>query len=158
MDDPAAGTRTTNRYITILVILGIAVSVAFLFIFLITLPQKPPAVTHETTWTLESYRDSTGILIPVIDGNAITARFGTDGNLSGTTGCNAYSAAYVIYGKKIAVTPPVQTHISCPSPGIMPQETAYLADLSRVAFLQAGGEGMKILDNESRVILTFSQV
>ena len=155
-DDPD-GIWTTNRPIMILAALALVVGVAFLIIFLFSLTAKPPVVTHDSDWSLESYQDSTGILIPVIDNTEITARFSTDGNLSGTAGCNSYSAVYLLYGKQIAITPPVQTKKSCTAPGIIQQETAFLADLSHAASLQKGGTGMKILNNESRVILIFRQ-
>lgn len=155
MDDLTAGIRAQDRYVMIMVILGIAVCVVIMGLFLMNLSAKPPVVTHESYWILESYRDSTGILLPVIDGTEITAQFGNDGNLSGTSGCNTYSAAYLIYGKQIAVTPPVSTHQSCSAPGIMQQESAFLTDLPRAAYLQTGGNGMKVLNNESKILLTF---
>ena len=151
-----AGTGTRNWHVVILIFLILAVSVAILAIFLFTISVKPPVVTQDSFWVLESYRDSTGILIPVIDNAGITARFGGDGILSGTSGCNRYSAAYLVQGKQIAIVPPrLQTQLLCPTPGIMQQESAFLADLSSASYLQTGGTGMKVLNNESRVILSF---
>jgi len=151
-----AGTGTRNRHVTIIAILILAVSVAILAIFLFTISVIPPAVTQDSYWVLESYRDSTGILIPVIDNTGITAQFGGDGILSGTSGCNRYSTAYLVQGKKIAIVPPrLQTQQLCPTPGIMQQESALLADLSSASYLQTGGIAMKVLNNESRVILSF---
>jgi heat shock protein HslJ len=158
MTASTAGTDTGNRYVRILGILILAVSVVILAIFLFSISVKPPEVTHDSYWVLESYRDSTGILIPVIDNTGITARFGADGILSGTSGCNNYSAAYLVQGKQIVIVPPrLQTQQICPAPGIMQQESAYLADLSSAVYLQTGGAGMKALNNESRVILSFRQ-
>jgi heat shock protein HslJ len=142
----------------ILAIFAIAVGMAFLAIFLFTISAKPPVVTQDSYWILESYHDATGILIPVIDNTEVTARFGDDGILSGTAGCNRYSAAYLVRGKQLAITPPrVQTQLSCLVPGIMEQESAFLADLPSAASLQTGGTKMKVLNNESRVILSFRQ-
>lgn len=155
MEEPPANTLPDNRYISILLIVGLAVCVVFLFLFLTNLSPTPPEVARETSWILESYADSTGILIPVIGGSDITTRFSTNGTLSGTSGCNAYTAAYLVSGKKIAITPAVRTRLTCAEPGIMPQESAFLTDLPRAAFIQTGGEGMKLLDNESRVILAY---
>jgi heat shock protein HslJ len=158
MTASTAGTDTGNRYVKILAILILAVSVVILAIFLFTISVKQPEVTQDSYWVLESYRDSTGILIPVIDNTGITGRFGGDGILSGTSGCNNYSTAYLVQGKKIAIVPPrLQTQLLCPAPGIMQQESAFLADLSSASYLQTGGTGMKVLNNESRVILSFRQ-
>ena len=155
--DGPAGIWTTNRPILILAALALVVGIAFLIIFFFSLTAKPPVVTHDSDWILESYQDSTGILIPVIDTTDVIVRFSNDGNLSGTAGCNTFSAIYIQYGKQIAITPPVQTRLSCPAPGIMQQESAFLSDLSHAASLQKGGTGMKVLNNESRVILIFRQ-
>ncbi len=158
MTASTAGTDTGNRFIRILAILVLAVSVVILAIFLFTISVKPPEVNQDSYWVLESYRDSTGILIPVIDNAGITARFGGNGILSGTSGCNRYSTAYLVQGKQIAIVPPrLQTRLLCPEPGIMQQESAFLADLSSAAYLQTGGTGMKLLNNESRIILSFRQ-
>lgn len=158
MTASTADTGTRNRHVMILAILILAVCVAILAIFLFTISVKPPVVSQDSYWILESYRDSTGILIPVIDNTETTAQFGRDGILSGTSGCNRYSTAYLANGKQIAIVPPrLQTQQLCPAPGIMQQESAYLADLSSAAYFQTGGTGMKVLNNESRVILSFRQ-
>jgi heat shock protein HslJ len=158
VDDITVGSLTKTNPLTILALIAVAVGVVVLIIFLYYLPSKPLVVTHDSDWVLESYRDSTGILLPVIDGTEITARFGNNGNLSGRSGCNDYSAAYLIMGKQIVVSSPAQTRMLCGAPGIMQQESAFLADLPTAAYLQTGGTGMKILNNQSKIMLTFRQV
>lgn len=158
MADFNAINPTKNRPLKILALIAIVVGVVVLVIFLINFTTKPPLVVHDSDWVLESYRDSTGVLIPVIGGTDITARFSNTGILSGRSGCNNYSAAYLIVGKQIVVSPPSQTIMHCPLPGIMQQESAFLADLPKAAFLETGGNGMKILNNQSKVILTLREV
>lgn len=156
MADTPAVPGPKNRYLNVLALLALVIGVALLAIFLFTLSVKPPVVSQDASWVLESYRDPTGILIPVIDGAGITARFSSNGTLSGSAGCNQYTTAYLSSGKQVAIASPrLLTRLTCPLPGIMGQESAFLADLSQAASLQTGGTGMKVLNNESRVILTF---
>ena len=61
------------------------------------------------SWTLESYASTNGILVPVIGTTPITARFRADGTVSGSSGCNQYSANYSIQDLAISISPPVVT-------------------------------------------------
>ena len=84
----------------------------------------------QNTWTLKSYVDQGGILVPVIAGSPVTARFSTDGKVSGSAGCNQYSANYTMQDLAISVSPPVITGMYCKNPVVM-QESAFLNDLSK---------------------------
>ena len=63
----------------------------------------------QNTWTLQSYVDASGVLSPAITGTPITARFGTDGKVRGSSGCNQYSANYTTRDLAISISPPVMT-------------------------------------------------
>ncbi len=109
----------------------------------------------QANWTLQSYTDSTGILVPAISGSAVTARFGTDGRVSGSSGCNHYSAAYSVKNYEISVSNAISTLMYCPSPGIMAQETDYLNDLSKAVSLGVSDVNLKFYDPAGKTILTF---
>ncbi len=47
-----------------------------------------------TTWFLESYFEGIGASVGLLPGTSITAIFGANGQLSGSAGCNTYSATY----------------------------------------------------------------
>ncbi len=155
MDTQPFSAPLSKRNITILIGILLFVCFSIIIIFLYGLTSGTPSVSSGSEWTLESYADATGILVPVITGSEITARFGSDANITGASGCNQYVAAYLVKGNLIATTYPISTKISCTKPGIMQQETAYLLDLSQAASVQQNAGEMKLLDKNKKTILTF---
>jgi heat shock protein HslJ len=86
-----------------------------------------------------------------IDGQAplgrqpITVYFGSDGRIAGRSGCNNYSARYVLNGSALTVYPPlIGTRMACPSE-VMAQEARFQDILSRVRTVQAGSGGTIVL-------------
>ena len=68
-----------------------------------------------------------GRLSDPIPGTTLTASF-TDGQLSGTAGCNSYFASYQAEGQWIKIGPIASTMAFCDRPeGVMDQEGRYLA-------------------------------
>ena len=60
------------------------------------LPDQP---IGRTSWNLNAYNNGQGSLSSPLEGSQVTAQFGTDGNLSGSAGCNDYTAAYKTDGQ-----------------------------------------------------------
>jgi heat shock protein HslJ len=108
-----------------------------------------------TTWALQSYRDATGIHIPAQSGTNITATFGSEGRLSGYAGCNGYTAAYQTREYSITITGTSSTKILCNGPGVMNQESAFLADLSRAVSFRVSESFLKFYDAAGKTILVF---
>ena len=106
-------------------------------------------------WTLELYEDTAGNLVPVQPGTQITAAFGEDGGLSGSAGCNQYSANYAVRDLAITISPPVSTKIVCENPRIMQQESAYMNDLERTAVLRISDTRLKLFDTSGNPVLVF---
>jgi len=109
----------------------------------------------ETNWTLQSQVDTTGILVPAMSGNAVTAHFGRDGRLTGNAGCNQYVATYTVQGYQLAVSDIGETRMFCTGEGVMEQESAFLADLGRAASFRISGSFLKIYDADGRPVLIF---
>ena len=145
----------SGRNITILIVISLFVCFGMIIIFLWGVSSGTPSVTSGSEWTLESYTDATGILVPVITGSEITVRFGRDANITGNSGCNQYVAAYLVKGSLIAITYPISTKIACNKPGIMQQENAYIFDLSQVTSIQQSAGEMKLSDKNNKIILIF---
>ncbi|MEN6442925.1 MAG: META domain-containing protein [Methanoregula sp.] len=144
-----------SRFIAILVGISLVICASLLIIFLGTITHNTSPVTSGSGWVLESYADATGILVPVITGTNITVRFGSDANITGTSGCNRYVAAYLVKGNLVAITPPISTKMSCTQPGIMQQENAYLANLPKATSIQQAAGEMKLLDSNKKILLKF---
>ena len=106
-------------------------------------------------WTLESYADTKGILVPVIAAAPITARFRVDGTVSGSAGCNQYMANYSTQGLAISISPPVVTERYCENPLVMQQEQAYLGDLSKAVEIRVNDSNLNLYDKTGKPVLVF---
>jgi heat shock protein HslJ len=105
-----------------------------------------------TSWVLESVGSQ-----PALPDAPATAKFGEDGRVTGTTGCNNYGMAYKVTGNNISFTPGPMTLMACPDP-IGQQETAFLAALGATATYQIQGDTLQFLDAEGNVVATFRRM
>jgi heat shock protein HslJ len=112
----------------------------------------------KVNWTLQSYTDATGIHIPVISGSEVTARFGQDGRVTGRSGCNWYAATYTTKDYAINLSFESVTQMLCWDPGIMDQESAFLADLSRASSFRVSESSLKFYDAAGKAVLVFVPV
>lgn len=93
----------------------------------------------------------------IIAGTEITAVFGDGGNLSGSSGCNSYSAAFQVNGSSLAVGSLGGTQATCPNPtGIMEQEQLYRLVLGSATGFTVEGRQLSI--RSSRGQLTFESL
>jgi len=109
----------------------------------------------QNTWTLQSYVDSAGVLVPVIPGTAVTARFKTDGTMSGSGGCNTYNASYTTKDLAISIFQPEMTEIYCENSRVMQQEAAYLNDLVKAKELRVNELNLNLYDKTGKPVLVF---
>ncbi|MFN2201662.1 MAG: META domain-containing protein [Caldilineaceae bacterium] len=87
---------------------------------------------------------------------AVTAAFGEDGNLSGTSGCNNYSTQYEVDGQSITISPQMMsTMMMCPDPA-MQVEQAYQQALLTATSFEITGDTLVLMDESGTAILTFS--
>jgi heat shock protein HslJ len=94
--------------------------------------QSKPLVG--TNWILLSYNNGQQAVVSVLPGSTITAEFAEDRQLTGSAGCNTYSATYRLDGSSIQIGPAATTRMMCAEPaGVMEQEAAYTAALQSAA-------------------------
>jgi heat shock protein HslJ len=91
-----------------------------------------PASPVLGSWQVTAYRDADGAIVPSIADAQPTATFATDGRVAGSTGCNTYSADYVVEGQALAVGPIATTLVACDET-LAAQEQAFLAALGASA-------------------------
>lgn len=102
-------------------------------------------------WKLTGYRDADGnTATPVAE---VTLAF-ANGQLTGNTGCNGYTAGYTIDGDQITFEPGVSTMMACEDP-VNAQETAVRANLEKAASFSVAGGKLTLSDAEGTVLLTF---
>lgn len=116
-------------------------------------PDNPLAGTN---WTLTG-ASSPGTIFVLIPGTSISASFSADWRISGSGGCNTYSASYTIDGSAISITIPSATNVSCETPeGVMQQEAFYLAALPTMTTYQISGSQLTLKDSSGQTTLTFT--
>jgi heat shock protein HslJ len=109
------------------------------------------------SWEATSLLKGTAITGPLA-GTKITATFDDAGTLSGSAGCNTYSATYTTDHGTITITPPAGTKKLCPTPdGVMEQEAAYLAALPKAGRYQVEGDSLQLLTAEGTFVATFAR-
>jgi heat shock protein HslJ len=75
----------------------------------------------------------------------ITMMLGSDGKVGGNSGCNGYSANYMLTGLALKVYPPmIGTRMAC-APAVMAQENRYRAILERAQQINRGPAGSLIV-------------
>ncbi len=113
----------------------------------------------DVAWQLEALQQD-GQWQPVLPDSQISAEFswldyGADGSkqLTGSAGCNSYSAAYTFSGEQLTIVPLAITRMSCNYfPGLMAQEAAYLATLDAVVSYRLQDNPLELLDDTGEAI------
>jgi heat shock protein HslJ len=96
-----------------------------------TIPAAPPATLTSNSWKLAWFDDTKGVWSKVAEGSTITATFLNEGKVTGSGGCNGYSADYQLGSTpRIWFRRPEVTDRKCQTPtGVMSQESYYFTDL-----------------------------
>jgi heat shock protein HslJ/uncharacterized protein YraI len=107
-------------------------------------------------WILQSYSSpSTGQRTP-LPGTQITARFATDGTLSGSAGCNSYNGSFTAFDQTLRIGTLSSSQALCGSPeGIMEQEGLFLNLMHQASRMAISAGQLTIYDSAGNMILTF---
>jgi heat shock protein HslJ len=96
------------------------------------------------TWALLSWQES-GRAQNLVTGKLLTVTF-TQDRISGSGGCNRYSASYQVKSSDhIAVGAVMSTRMACIEPELMQQEAKFLAALKGAQILKSDRQGHLIL-------------
>jgi heat shock protein HslJ len=111
---------------------------------LATLDPQPLTLAG-TSWDVTGFNNGKEAFVSPIAGTRLTMTFGADGNLSGSAGCNTYTATATITGSTVAIGPPAATRRLCAQPqGVMDQEQQFLRALPTARFLRLEGSGLEM--------------
>ena len=114
------------------------------------------AATPTGSWAATGFlrEDVFRTLVP---GTEITISFADDGAISGSAGCNTYTAEYEADAGTIEISPPAATRRSCSEPfGVMEQEQAYLAALPLAASYRLDGGTFQLLRADGTGLASFA--
>ena len=96
-------------------------------------------------WLVAGYNNGKRAVVSVLPGTSLTAAFAEDGTLSGSAGCNRYSASYALDGEALSTGPARVTRMACAEPeGVMEQEAAFLAALETASTYRLRSERLEL--------------
>ena len=117
-----------------------------------------PPITG-VTWQAFGYRDGPvddkQAVVSPLDGSSITAEFNPDGTMSGSSGCNTYTADFEVSGNAFSITALVSTERAC-EPPLMKQERTYLDALGSVERWKFSGPALQLLNETGTVEATYA--
>jgi heat shock protein HslJ len=119
-------------------------------------PLAGPSL-QDAAWIMEAYNNGTGGVVGALPDVTVTAQFGGDGTLTGSAGCNSYTASYTADDTNLQIGPAASTRKLCPSPeGVMDQEAAYLAAISKAATYKITGDTLEIRDADGALLVRYA--
>ncbi len=108
------------------------------------------------TWYLHSFQEGNDSVM-VIPNTTLTAFFDGQGNFSGSSGCNQFSASYKGTQNTLRIDPPVSTKMNCSSPsGIMTQEALYLSRIQETQTYSADSSTFILRDDQGETLLIYT--
>jgi heat shock protein HslJ len=109
-----------------------------------------------TSWEAVNFYNGNQAIVGVITDTTLTAEFGMDGTLSGSSGCNNFSGSYTVDGQKIKIGPLASTMMACEDPeGVMEQEAQYLAALQMAETYQVEGQVLELRRSDGTLLVLF---
>jgi len=110
-----------------------------------------------TSWLVTSYNNGKQAVVNVLAGSALTVDFSADGSVSGSAGCNNYTAIYAASGKSIKIGQAAASKKMCVRPeGVMEQEGRFLKALQTVAAWRLEGDRLELRTAEGALAVTLS--
>jgi heat shock protein HslJ/uncharacterized protein YraI len=107
-------------------------------------------------WILTSYSTPSGGFQRPLPGTETTARFGADGSLSGSAGCNSYNSSFMAFDKTLRIYNLAPSQAWCGTPGgIMEQEGTFLALMQQASKMAISAGQLTVFDSAGNRILEF---
>ena len=117
---------------------------------LIFIPQE---ALVDTIWVLTAFGTPSNLTSSEI-GVVTTAIFSADGTVSGSTGCNNYSAGYSLTENQISISLPIANQMVCETG--MEQEQEFLTLLETAQNYRLGIDALEITADNGKQVLRFS--
>lgn len=151
--------KKTEKLPLLPVLAGLMILIPILFAAGCTgnVPVSPGPALDGTRWTLTDYLSDTTSR-QALNGTTVTMEFGSDGKITGSAGCNHYFADYTLKGTTITIGQAGSTEMYCIAPGVMEQESAYLAALGRAVSVTAAHDRLSFTDAKGTAILSFTKI
>ncbi len=125
---------------------------------LLAYTQQLGAALVGPDWHVTGINNGKQAVVSTITGSVVTATFAADGSVTGSAGCNLYNASYTLDGTALTVSTPLATRRFCDKPdGVMEQEAAFLAALSKSVRVEPDSHGLTLRGANGEIQLTLSE-
>lgn len=125
-------------------------------VLLVFVPRKE-AVLISSEWNATAVNNGKGGVQSLLAGTTVTAIFGEDGTVSGSSGCNKFSGKHEIDGNNIKIRPLAGTRMMCAEPvGIMEQENHFLKALENVSTFNIEGNSLELRNTNGALQVSFA--
>lgn len=112
-----------------------------------------------TSWRATAINNGRQAVVSLLAGTEVTAMFGEGSKLSGSAGCNSYTASYAVHGEAIQIGTPAATRKMCAEPqGVMEQEAAYLTALLKASTFQLDGDSLALRDAKGAMLVQYTRL
>jgi len=115
-----------------------------------------PRTLENTSWQATGINNGRGGVVSSTSTTLVIAMF-TDGKVSGSAGCNNYSASYEVSDSQITIGPAMTTRRQCAEPaGIMAQEQEFLQALAAATHYKVTADRLELRDGNGSLQVTFT--
>ena len=121
------------------------------------LPGAAASGLPGTNWKATGINNGRGGVESLPAGVDVTAQFGTDGRVSGSSGCNTYSGPFTTDGANIKIGPVMSTMKACEGPA-MQTEQLYLKALGNTTKWSIDGGNLFLRDASGAITATYAPV
>jgi heat shock protein HslJ len=112
-----------------------------------------------TSWTVTGYNNGQEAVVSVIAGSSLTLDFGAGGRLTGSAGCNTYTATVEVSGDSLAIGPAASTRKACADPaGVMEQEAQFLQALETAKAYRMDGDQLELRTANGALAVTGTRI
>jgi heat shock protein HslJ len=94
---------------------------------------------------------------PVVEGTAVTIKFGADGKVGGSGGCNSYGGDYQVLDDSLSLSKIISTKKACVAQDAMRQESLYFEALGTAGKFKLADNQLTIFYDEGRGALSFTK-
>jgi len=110
---------------------------------------------ENTAWYLTSYLRNDGIQVKLQNSTKISAIFGSNNTVTGSSGCNSYTAQYNLTGTNLSFSRIAVTRMACIDQATMEAETTYLKLLEQVASVSGHEKNLTMSNQNNSNLLTY---
>ena len=121
----------------------------------LTYKAETPVSLTGGTWVMTMVNNGKQAVVSALPDVEVTAIFGADGQLSGSGGCNTYSAPYTVDGNRIKIGMAITTLMACEQP-IMDQEAQYLAAIRTAAVYKIEGSQLELRNATGSLLASYT--